>query len=75
MLGQTLVLMQITFLNNVRKVGSLVLSRTSCLFTHQPRTQLHVMAVLLYPKHFKIFENVTYYCRSMRQKDESEKWR
>jgi hypothetical protein len=30
MLGQTLVLMQITFLNNVRKVGSLVLSRTSC---------------------------------------------
>jgi hypothetical protein len=30
MLGQTLVLMQMTFLNNVRKVGSLVLSRTSC---------------------------------------------
>jgi hypothetical protein len=30
MLGQTLVLMQITFLNNVRKVGRLVLSRTSC---------------------------------------------
>jgi hypothetical protein len=29
MLGQTLVLMQITFLNNVRKVGTLVLSRTS----------------------------------------------
>jgi hypothetical protein len=28
MLGQTLVLMQITFLNNVRKVGRLVLSRT-----------------------------------------------
>jgi hypothetical protein len=30
MLGQTLVLMQITFLYNVRKVGRLVLSRTSC---------------------------------------------
>jgi hypothetical protein len=29
-LGQTLVLMQITFLNNVRKVGRLVLSRTFC---------------------------------------------
>jgi hypothetical protein len=31
-LGQTLVLMQTTFLNNVRKVGRLVLSRTSCTF-------------------------------------------
>jgi hypothetical protein len=30
MLGQTLVLMQMTFLNSVRKVGRLVLSRTSC---------------------------------------------
>jgi hypothetical protein len=30
MLGQTLVLMQMTFLNKVRKVGRLVLSRTSC---------------------------------------------
>jgi hypothetical protein len=30
MLGQTLVLLQMTFLNNVRKVGRLVLSRTSC---------------------------------------------
>jgi hypothetical protein len=30
MLEQTLVLMQMTFLNNVRKVGRLVLSRTSC---------------------------------------------
>jgi hypothetical protein len=29
MLGQTLVLMQMTFLNNVRKVGRLVLSRIS----------------------------------------------
>jgi hypothetical protein len=33
MLGQTLVLMQMTFLNNVRKVGRLVLSRTSCFKT------------------------------------------
>jgi hypothetical protein len=33
MLGQTLVLMQMTFLNNVGKVGRLVLSRTSCLFS------------------------------------------
>jgi hypothetical protein len=32
MLGQTLVLKQMTFLNNVRKVGRLVLSRTSCLW-------------------------------------------
>jgi hypothetical protein len=32
MLGQTLVLMQMTFLNNVRKGGRLVLSRTSCFF-------------------------------------------
>jgi hypothetical protein len=31
MLGQTLVLIQMTFLNNIRKVGRLVLSRTSCL--------------------------------------------
>jgi hypothetical protein len=31
MLGQTLVLMKITFLNNVRKVGRLALPRTSCL--------------------------------------------
>jgi hypothetical protein len=30
MLGQTLISMQMTFLNNVRKVGKLVLSRTSC---------------------------------------------
>jgi hypothetical protein len=30
MLGQTLVLMQMTFLSNVRKVGRLVLSRTTC---------------------------------------------
>jgi hypothetical protein len=31
MLGQTLVLMRMTFLNNVRKVGRLVLSRTYCI--------------------------------------------
>jgi hypothetical protein len=31
MLGQKLVLLQMTFLNNVRKEGRLVLSRTSCL--------------------------------------------
>jgi hypothetical protein len=30
MLGQTLVLMQMTFLNTVRKLGRLVLSRTPC---------------------------------------------
>jgi hypothetical protein len=30
MLGKTLVLMQMTFLNNVRKVGRLVLYITSC---------------------------------------------
>jgi hypothetical protein len=35
MLGQTLVLIQITFLNNVRKVGRLVLSRTSCFIIIQ----------------------------------------
>jgi hypothetical protein len=35
MLGQTLVLMQMTFLNNVREVGRLVLSRTSCYFLCQ----------------------------------------
>jgi hypothetical protein len=34
MLEQTLVLMQMTFLNNVRKVGRLVLSRTSCFMFH-----------------------------------------
>jgi hypothetical protein len=37
MLGQTLVLMQKTFLNNVRKVGRLVLSRNSCfMFFYMP---------------------------------------
>jgi hypothetical protein len=32
MLVQTLVLMQMTFLNNVRKVSRLVLPRTSCIY-------------------------------------------
>jgi hypothetical protein len=41
MLGQTLVLMQMKFLNNARKIGRLVLSGTSCLHvacfgTHVP---------------------------------------
>jgi hypothetical protein len=36
MLGQALVLMQMTFLNNVRKAGRLVISRTSCsIFLYQ----------------------------------------
>jgi hypothetical protein len=35
MLGQTLVLTQMTFLNNVGKVGRLVLSGTSCIRTHR----------------------------------------
>jgi hypothetical protein len=34
MLGQKLILMQMTFLNNVRKVGRSVLTRTSCLFVY-----------------------------------------
>jgi hypothetical protein len=34
MLRQTLVLMQMTFLNNVGKVGRLVLSRTSCCYLY-----------------------------------------
>jgi NhaP-type Na+/H+ or K+/H+ antiporter len=36
MLEQTLVLMQMTFLKNVRKVGRLVLSRTSCFSVLYP---------------------------------------
>jgi hypothetical protein len=36
MLGQTLVLMQMTSLNNVRKVRKLVLSRTSCFERKSP---------------------------------------
>jgi hypothetical protein len=42
MLGQMLVLMQMTFLNNARKVGRLVLSRTSC---YHLCLLLHVMVV------------------------------
>jgi hypothetical protein len=37
-LGQTLVLMQMTFLNNVRKVGRLVISRTSCFYLMSLKT-------------------------------------
>jgi hypothetical protein len=37
MLEQRLFLMQMTFFNNVRKVGRLVLSRTSCLYGHGRR--------------------------------------
>jgi hypothetical protein len=43
MLGQTLVLMQMTFLNNVRKVGRLVLSRTSCY--------IMISSYILFTKH------------------------
>jgi hypothetical protein len=39
-LGQTLVLMQMAFLNNVRKVGRLVISRTSCLICRDRRILL-----------------------------------
>jgi hypothetical protein len=49
MLGQTLVLMQMTFLNNVRKVGRLVLSRTSCFCTDQTfQCQNTLYTVLFY---------------------------
>jgi hypothetical protein len=41
MLGQTLVLMQVPFLNNVRKVGRLVLSRTSCLKSNRRLAGTH----------------------------------
>jgi hypothetical protein len=40
MLGKTLVLMQMAFLNHVRKVGRLVLSRTSC-FIHYFTASIH----------------------------------
>jgi hypothetical protein len=39
MLGQTLVLIQMIFLNNIRKEGRLVLSRTSCNCTLRIRNQ------------------------------------
>jgi hypothetical protein len=41
MLGQTLVLMQMAFLNNVRKVGRLVLSRTSCIVLYSTKYYLN----------------------------------
>jgi hypothetical protein len=45
MLGQTLVLMQMTFLNNVRKVGRLVLPRTSCFVAVQNRHRVCLNAL------------------------------
>jgi hypothetical protein len=39
MLGKTLVLIQMTFLNNVRKEGRSLLSRTSCYCTLRIRNQ------------------------------------
>jgi hypothetical protein len=54
MLGQTLVLMQMIFLNNLRKVGRLVLSRTSCsasllnLFAIFPNSSLFSSCFLLF---------------------------
>jgi hypothetical protein len=51
MLGQTLVLMQMTFLNNVREVGRLVLSRTSCFFISDIAVHgLHISKDVGYPK-------------------------
>jgi hypothetical protein len=51
MLGQMLVLMQMTFLNNVRKEGRLVLSRTSCCvffsFKNEPISRSCLMAAAL----------------------------
>jgi hypothetical protein len=46
MLGQTLVLMQMTFLNNVRKVGRIVLSRTSCSLCHAQLYQAYCPAYM-----------------------------
>jgi hypothetical protein len=50
MLGQTLVLMQMIFLNNLRKVDRLVLSRTSCF--------IYVEGVC-YAVHFTVTVNST----------------
>jgi hypothetical protein len=47
MLGQALVLMQITFLNNVRKVVRLVLSRTSCYYVCCAKIIVTVVMVTL----------------------------
>jgi hypothetical protein len=49
MLGQTLVLMQITFLNNVKKVGRLVLPRTSCCLLSWVEDTKTVEIILLSP--------------------------
>jgi hypothetical protein len=46
MLGQTLVLMQMTFLNYVRKVGRLVLSRTSCLLYNNISVNMNLLCSL-----------------------------
>jgi hypothetical protein len=45
MLGKTLVLMQITFLNNVRKAGRLILSRNSCCYTTLLNSYLYMLFV------------------------------
>jgi hypothetical protein len=57
-LGQTLVLMQMTFLNNVSKLGRLVLSRTSCIYTiyrkidRPPARQLITSTyIFIWPRH------------------------
>jgi hypothetical protein len=42
--GQTLVLMQMTVLNNVRKLGRLILSRTSCL-SHIYTTEIALISI------------------------------
>jgi hypothetical protein len=59
MLGQTLVLMQMTFLNNVRKVGRLVLSRISCLNTGRTAVCFHKNGkVTLVKLRWKIWVNI-----------------
>jgi hypothetical protein len=49
MLGQKLVLIQMTFSNNVRKVGRLVLSRTSCLFFKNNISSIRYLTLSLIP--------------------------
>jgi hypothetical protein len=53
MLGQTLVLMQMTFLNNVRKVGRLVVSRTCCFIVRVPTFAHIVYSSVSYDSHCK----------------------
>jgi hypothetical protein len=55
MLGQTLVLMQMTFLNNVRKVGRLVLSRISCFFYFNLRNNLVHFHITIYKRVCSLF--------------------